>query len=142
MHNEQFEQALRAAGLKATPGRVALLSAFPHGCEPVSAEYLSEHVPGVDQATVYRNLKTLEKTGLVRRVDIRTDAVLYELAGELTAGHHHHHIVCTSCGTIEAFEACGISSFADKALAASKRFKLVTEHSLELFGVCKSCARA
>jgi Fe2+ or Zn2+ uptake regulation protein len=139
---------LRQAGLKATRARLSILSVldFPaYACKPLSAEELFVRVrPGlrrrtVDQATVYRNLKSLEKAGIVRRVDLRAGPALYERA---EPDHHHHHLVCTDCGAIERFSACGVAPIAERALGESSLFDAVFDHSLELFGVCKRCARA
>lgn len=85
--------------------------------------------------TVYRTLATFETAGILRRVDLHKDSVFYELAE-----HHHHHIVCTDCGTVESFEDCDIKSVTKNALARSSKFDSVSSHSLEFFGVCRSCA--
>ena len=125
------------AGLKVTPPRVAILHAFKKEHVPLSAQELFEAVSreGVDMATVYRTIKTLEEAGIIRRVDIRKEALCYELAEG-----HHHHIVCTDCGRIEDVHECHIGELVKKIVSQSKGFKNVTEHTFELFGICKDCS--
>ena len=92
---------------------------------------------GMDLVTVYRTLASFEKAGIVKRVDLRADAVLYELNDE-----HHHHIVCTNCGTVEDFELCDMEALTKKIAQKSKHFKTIQEHTLELFGICTQCVTA
>ncbi len=139
---------LRSAGLKATPSRLALVAAFPKSCEPVNAEFLIKKISGkpslsIDQATIYRNLAAFEKAHLIKRVDLHKDSAYYELsvAGGHGHAHHHHHMVCTACGLIEGFEACTVESITRSALSHSSKFKIIQDHSLELFGICNSCSK-
>lgn len=52
-----------------------------------------------DFSTVFRNLEQLCMVGLVRKVVISKDSILYEIS---EASHRHDHFVCTGCGTIES----------------------------------------
>ena len=93
---------------------------------------------GLDQVTVYRTLEAFAEKNLVRRINLGHSHADYELVRE----RHHHHLVCTQCDAIEDFEGCGVDLLAAKALRQSERFASVTEHSVELFGLCKQCAGA
>ncbi len=139
MTHENMQSILKTCGVKVTKQRIALLEIFTGECEPISAEdifaTLKKRVK-IDLATVYRNLLTLEKNGVLKRVDLRTGSQLYELAG-----HHHHHVVCTHCGITEHFDICIADSVTKKVLESSKRFKSITDHALELFGVCNKCVK-
>jgi len=130
---------LAAHGMKATEQRLTILSMFYSQEAPLSAEHIFTQVggKGLDLATIYRTLTAFEKAGLIRRVDLRREAVHYER----TDSHHHHHIVCEGCGKTEDFEICDVPQIAEKALKKSS-FARVSTHSLELFGVCKKCAKA
>ncbi len=87
-------------------------------------------------ATIYRNLLSFEKSGLVKRVDINKKAAHFELSSA-----HHHHIVCTDCGEIEDFENDTLEYLIEKTVHLSSHFKHIQKHSLELFGVCKTCEK-
>jgi Fe2+ or Zn2+ uptake regulation protein len=128
-------ELLRKSGLRATPKRIALLSALQASRAPRTAEELHAAVKS-DLVTIYRNLQSLTDAGIVNEVRFKDASVRYEFAHG-----HHHHIVCTSCGVIEELEACATSSLEREALNASSRFSRIDEHSLEFFGTCTRCAK-
>lgn len=139
MQEVTMRAAFKKAGLKATPGRIAILKLFSTECHPQSVEDVFRALDKkVDQVTVYRTLAAFEKAGLLRRVDLRTDAVLYERNTE-EEGHHHHHVVCESCGAIEHIHVSEPKYFERTALKESQAFAKITAHSLEFFGMCKQC---
>lgn len=126
---------LKALGLRLTPARRAILAVLESAREPLSIETLHKGLkPRADQATVYRTLETLLAKGVVRQVMFAPGKALYELAGD-----EHHHLVCARCGRVEDIElACDELEHA--ALKRSKNFKTVDRHTLELYGVCRTCA--
>lgn len=125
---------LRGAGLRATPQRLALLHALGKAKSPQTAEELHAKADA-DLATVYRNLQSLVKAGVVQEARFKDASVRYELSHG-----HHHHIVCTTCGAIEELDGCNNSPLEQQALRASEKFSRINEHSLEFFGICRSCA--
>ncbi len=136
-HKDAFS-TLKGAGLKATPVRIAILGLFSGECKPMNADDAFARLKGggANLVTVYRTLASFEKAGILNKVDLHQGSAYYELSG-----HHHHHIVCVDCGTIEGFDGCDMDSLAEKTLAESERFSTIRRHSLEFFGVCKSCAK-
>lgn len=126
---------LKAANIRATPKRVALLHALREVCEPLSAEILHTRLKGVDLVTVYRNLQEFVRAGIAQEVRFKDGIVRYEIAHT-----HHHHLVCTECGVVEEVEACDIAPLEHNVLKYSRRFKTISEHALEFFGLCKKCA--
>ncbi|MSR73681.1 MAG: transcriptional repressor [Candidatus Pacebacteria bacterium] len=135
----QFDAALalRAAGLKATPRRLALLAFIIDNGRPLSAAMISDGLEGAANAvTVYRTLETLCRAGITKRIDFQHGRAYYELADT----GDHHHIVCITCATVEDFSGCDALRITRNALRNSKGFVQITRHSLELFGVCKSCS--
>lgn len=125
---------LRNAGEKATDARIGLVRTLVCERYPLSIKEISRKVKAPNQSTLYRSLKSLVEAGIVREAHLGTDAVRYEMSA---GRHHHHHIVCTACGMIEDVDTCAIEG-AVKGIA-SKKFAAVTGHSLEFFGLCKSC---
>lgn len=125
---------LRSAGLRATPQRLALLHALGKAKTPQTAEQLHAKADA-DLVTIYRNLQSLTAAGVVHEVRFKDTSLRYELSHG-----HHHHIVCTSCGFIEELESCNTSPLDRQTLEISKKFSRVNEHSLEFFGICRSCA--
>jgi Fe2+ or Zn2+ uptake regulation protein len=135
--SKDFSAMLKEKGLKNTPTRRAILNVFSTDCKPINAEYIFDKLKkdDINLVTIYRTLESFEEVGILKRVSLNKASSYYELAE-----NHHHHLICTNCGTIEGFKECDISDVSRKALKGSK-FQTVSEHSLELFGKCKKCAR-
>ena len=123
------------AGLKITPTRLAILEVFTADCKPVNAEYIFNKLKNknVNLVTIYRTLATFAEKDILQYVNLNADSAHYELAK-----HHHHHLICNGCGVIEEIGIC--SELLNKnALAQSNKFKLIEDHSVEFFGICKKC---
>ncbi len=137
---------LKEKGYKVTPARLAILEIFSKSKVPLSAEMAYKKLgksKNINEVTVYRTLGAFEGSGILKRIDLRKDSVYFELADD-----HHHHIVCTNCNVVEDFENREIEKaiekmwrrIVDKSPRFSSKFKLIKEHSLELFGLCRKCA--
>ena len=128
-------ELLRAALLRATPQRVALVELLRTSSSPVSIEELHRRGKGkFDKATAYRILDALCHRGLARRIVLEQDHALFEIAGD-----HHHHAICTSCGRIEDVSAC-VSPALDERVRKTVRFARIDTHALEFFGLCTRCS--
>jgi Fur family ferric uptake transcriptional regulator len=132
----EAETLLKEKQLRATPHRVALLSALLSSHRPVSAEDMHKKISGADLVTIYRNLQSLVAQGLAREVRFKDSTVRYE-----AAGLHHHHLVCTTCGTVDELPECDIHSLEKEVLKKSDTFASINEHQLEFFGTCTVCAK-
>ena len=100
---ETLRTAVRNAGLRATPSRVAVLRLLRAAGSPVShSEVVAELASQAwDPATIYRNLTDLSDVGLARRTDVGDHVWRYEA---ITGDHQasaHPHFVCTECGSVE-----------------------------------------
>ncbi|HEY5588281.1 MAG TPA: Fur family transcriptional regulator [Candidatus Paceibacterota bacterium] len=133
---------LKKNGQKITPARLSILNIFIKNKIPLCAldiykELLKDKkINNINEVTVYRNLSSLEKSGIIKIVNLRRDAVYFEMNND-----HHHHIVCTNCGLIEDFkENKNIEKLLEQIAEKSTKFKNIKEHSLELFGTCKVCS--
>jgi len=91
---------------------------------------------GVGIASVYRILDLLAEQGLVQRVEIGDAITRFEPAH--AGGDHHHHLVCNSCGKVEAFEDEGL----EHALRQVERKTGYTTagHDVLLRGACQDCS--
>jgi len=87
-------------------------------------------------ATVYRHLQRLADQG---RLDVLTDHDGRVAYRRCTMTGHHHHLVCRSCGTTVEVDAPEVEGWAEH-VARRSGFTDVT-HTLEIFGVCRSCRR-
>ena len=90
---------------------------------------------GVGIASVYRILDLLADQGFVQRVEIGDAITRFEPAH--SGGDHHHHLVCNSCGKVEAFEDEGL----EHALRQVERKTgyRTAGHDVLLRGACQDC---
>ena len=82
--------------------------------------------------TVYRNLQTLVKQGLIRSRHLPNGEVLYA-----PVERDIHHLTCVSCGETTRIEGCPVKAI-DISKKVSRDFELLF-HTLEYFGLCKKC---
>ncbi len=132
---------LELSNLKKTFARMAILDIFSQSKIPLDAKNIftklkkEKTYKDTNEVTIYRTLAVFEAEGILKRVDLRKDSVYFELKTE-----HHHHIVCTKCDTVEDFENLEIEKVLGRIAAKSSKFINIKDHSLELFGLCKTCS--
>jgi Fur family ferric uptake transcriptional regulator len=136
---------LAAHGYRATRPRRAVIEAFARLGRYTTAQDLYDVMvrargargdEAVGLATVYRTLDVLQEVGAAsaQAQPHGESAFLY------CPVEHHHHAVCTECGQVDDVPCASIARF-EAALSRQLRFTL-TQHRLEFFGVCRSCAQA
>ncbi|MBE7188883.1 MAG: transcriptional repressor [Jatrophihabitans endophyticus] len=127
----ELTQRLRARGMRVTPQRGQVLAAVRE-LGHATPEQISESVPGVDVATVYRNLELLEDLGLVRHAHLGHGAPSYRPAED-----QHVHIVCHSCGAVVDAEPELVDDLAAR-VRDEHGFELDRAH-FTVFGRCGDC---
>jgi Fur family transcriptional regulator, ferric uptake regulator len=131
-------QQLKDAGLKITTPRLKVLQILEQSSKHhLSAEAvykaLLETGDDVGLATVYRVLTQFESAGLVIRHNFEGNHSVYELCH----GEHHDHLVCVKCGRVEEFVDDVIEDRQQRI--AEKAGFLMTDHALNIFGLCPNC---
>lgn len=133
-----WQEALASAGYRLSEPRrqvVHLLQGAEVPLTPLEIHHqLSAAGCRLGQASVYRTLDLLTTLGIVTVV-YRPDAS----AGYMLAARgHHHHIICQVCQRAVVFE--GSEDLRELILLVEKqtRFK-VSDHLLQLYGLCPSC---
>lgn len=107
-------EQIRAAGLRSTPARVAVLEQMRRARGPLSHADVSEALAdtGFDRATIYRNLTELTEAGLLVRVELGDHVWRFE---EKRPGHapgkadDHPHFLCTNCGEVSCLDDVNVS---------------------------------
>lgn len=106
-------ETIRAAGLRCTPARIAVLQRLAESPGPAThAEIAAELAGGArgsgfDKATVYRNLVELTEAGIVSRIEVGDHVWRFELrsrAADGAPGDEHAHFVCTECGSVACLD--------------------------------------
>jgi Fur family transcriptional regulator, stress-responsive regulator len=132
-----FEAQLRAASLRVTRPRLAVLAALrdhPHvDTDRVTTLVRSVHATVSHQA-IYDVLRALTAAGLVRRIQPAGATARYELR----VGDNHHHVVCRSCGAIADVD-CAVGH-APCLIASDDHGFVVDEAEVVYWGACPDCA--
>ena len=139
LHHEAG-QRLAALDQRYTSSRRALVDAMAGAGRPMTMPEILEAAAGVPQSSAYRNLTVLCEAGVARRLAGADDLGRFELAEDLS--HHHHHLVCSSCGLVaDVPTSAHLEKALDEAarLAAEETGFEVTDHRIDLEGICPSC---
>jgi len=132
-------ELLKETGLKATPGRIALLRFLQSEKNPLTVKEITKGLgETLDQVTVYRALEVLAEKGVIRKVDMRHPHAHYEM---VIGRAHHHHLICTRCERVEDVPHCETGGLEYRVLQSSKEFATIESHALEFYGVCKKCMK-
>jgi len=131
-----LEENLRGAGLRVTPQRRAVWSAFQGGAsEHLTAEEVFARarsgLPELARATVYNTLAVFVDAGLLRVVESR-GAVLYDPNPDPT----HHHFRCRGCDRLYDVHVEGVK---DLKISGDREF-VVDRKTILLGGLCPLCS--
>lgn len=83
--------------------------------------------------TVYRTLEKLEELHLIQRVHQPMGCQAFISAGE----GHQHLLLCQNCGQVAFFEGDDLDVLT-KSIAKKTGYQ-ISEHWLQLFGLCANC---
>jgi len=136
---EEFKTLLKENNLKFTTQRESVFKTLFEYDKHFSPEdlynLLKKKHPNsnIGMTTVYRTLNLLEENKLVTSISFGIAGKKYEFGYK----SHHDHLICEACGKIEEFEDETIEKLQEK-IAKMRGFKM-TEHVMQLFGICKEC---
>ena len=139
MHLQERGGELCWIAMRSTKQRRAIFAALTDAQRPLGPREVLERaaagrddggLPGLNLATVYRNLNALLAAGQVVAVDLLGQPPRYELSGLA----HHHHFLCDRCDRLYDIPGCPGAI----AKLAPRGFE-VTAHELILSGVCDRC---
>jgi Fur family transcriptional regulator, stress-responsive regulator len=132
-------EELRAAGLRVTAARVALLETVRAGdhldVETITAG-VRERTGHVSIQAVYEALHALTSAGLVRRIEPAGSPARYERR----VGDNHHHVVCRSCGAVADVD-CAVGDAPCLAASQDHGF-VIDEAEVTYWGLCPDCFTA
>jgi Fur family ferric uptake transcriptional regulator len=123
------------------PRQQALLTLLREADAELTGQELHELLKQGSQrhglATVYRNLRLLQRSGLVRCRKLPNGESVYA-----PLERDDHHLTCVSCGHSEPLPICPVAS---GGLALTKvllqGFKPLF-HTFEIHGLCRSCQQS
>lgn len=139
---EQLVNRMRQAGLRMTTPRVAMAGLIALWQRPfTSTEVITDldrSGMGVHRATVFRDLTTLVKAGILKQVQVAGQKGRYFAVAHDRTGHF---LVCERCAKVVPVDRGEIlpvlKQWVDLAPAA-KGWK-IRAHEVESYGLCPSC---
>lgn len=123
-------------GIKKTKQREAIWSVLNSTDKPITAIEIAERLGDGSttwMSTIYRTLELLETKDIVTRTTIMGSDMTYY---EITPHTHRHYAVCTKCGTMIPLHTCPVVEMPQELTDVDFT---VTEHHLEIAGICKDC---
>ena len=130
---------LQQSGYRITPARkavVEILAESQKALDPQTVYDLArEKHPDLGLMSVYRTLEKLEELGLAQRVHQPSGCRAYAASPR----GHQHLLLCLGCNRVEYFSGDELESLFNH-IGHQKEYQ-ITEHWLQLFGLCKECTR-
>ena len=137
---ERLKESVKQGGLKLTKQRETICEVFFAQQGHRRADEILNDARTQDKkvslATVYRTLKLLQEYGFATAHNFQDGQALFEPS--LDIHDHHDHLICTSCQRIIEFFNPEIEKL-QTMIAAAHGFS-VTNHKMELYGLCSECA--
>ncbi|HEY3051384.1 MAG TPA: Fur family transcriptional regulator [Gaiellaceae bacterium] len=134
------QQLLAQRGIRSTRQRLQVMEALASEPNDATAQEIHQSLRSsgrrIGLATVYRTLALLSRAGVVDALMHRPGEVCYRLCGD----GHHHHLTCSECHQVVELGDCKLGPWLDE-LGGAHGFT-VTDHAVEVTGVCSSCAGA
>jgi Fe2+ or Zn2+ uptake regulation protein len=134
---EDWLECLRASGYRLTSPRRAVVNTLANSQRALDAteifDLAREQYPSLGLVSVYRTLEKLEELALIQRVH-HPDGCQAFIAG-FTG--HQHLLICKDCGRTEFFEGDDLNMLFER-VAQDSGYQ-ISEHWLQLFGLCKNC---
>ena len=132
--HKELLAVLEELGYRATAPRKAIAELLEQKQDSFTVEALSEELPSVGRATVFRTIKLLLEAGAVCKLATIDGSQMYSLC---RVGHHHHHSVCVRCGAVEEFRATSVERLIS-AISAEIQGEVI-DHRIELYVICGYC---
>ena len=128
---------LRRRGLRVSTPRRVIVQTLVDADGPLSAHEIAAGVDGgrtnLDVASVYRNLETLERVGLVRHLHTGPGPGRYLLATR----SDREYLECERCGTFVEIESSELEGVRDELLSRFGYRVRFSQHPM--VGVCPRC---
>ncbi len=139
--DQDLKEEFHGRGWRLTPQRKTILQVF-QDLTPgnhLSAEELhgrlKEEGEPISLSTIYRTLKLMARTGVLRELELAEGHKHYELNQPLP--HHHHHLICVSCNQTIEFKNDVILEMGVEA-AQAQGYRLL-DCQLTIHALCPTC---
>lgn len=131
--NSHLTEQLKRAGIRPSFQRLKVLeylwTCLSHPTVEEIFTSLTSEIPTISIATIYNTLHVFIQTGLVREINIGTDAQHYDIMLE-----DHGHFKCLTCGKIFNFTL----DFDQLVVNGLQAFK-ISKKDVYFSGICPDC---
>ena len=102
---EELLRRIKDFGMRLTRPRRGIIDVLLNADRALSAEdvRIAGDFEESDLGTVYRNLETFQRLGLVQRILLESGKQLVEATAP---DEHFHHIICRKCHRTERLDSC------------------------------------
>jgi Fur family ferric uptake transcriptional regulator len=128
-----FENVLKSHKLRLTQQTQAIFDIIFECKEPMSAKQIHAKVKNIDLSTIHRTLDRFTEASITIAIYSK-DLTRYELGDGFM--RHHHHFTCNKCQATFPIHNC-LWETLNKGI--ENEYGKVTSHTIEAYGVCKSC---
>jgi len=130
---------LKSKGLRMTDSKKALIQFFlDHKNRHVPLKevnaYMSETLPEIDRATIYRNLEKFVALGVIQQLELPREGKVFQFVFDKKV---HHYYICKSCGEMNKGNQ-ELFTKIDEALKAIPDFSRANL-SVVFYGACSDC---
>lgn len=135
--SELDAQSLRAAGLRVTAPRLAVLAVVREG-DHLAVDDIGDlarkRIGSISLQAVYDVLAALVRVGLVRRIEPSGSPARFESR----VGDNHHHLICRRCNAVVDVDcAVGHAPCLDPSFTFGYA---IEEAEINYWGLCPACA--
>jgi len=95
-------------------------------------DQVRQEIPNISMGTVYRNLKSLVKSGDIRQLDIADGTTRFDGNTD-----NHYHFRCEECGHIFDLDE-PVDQAISERVAENTGFRVYRQR-MELIGLCNAC---
>jgi Fur family transcriptional regulator, stress-responsive regulator len=132
-----YPDLLRAAGLRVTASRIAVLQVLTEADDHPRVDQVIERVRGagvmISTQAAYDVCEALRRAALAQRIEIAGGPARYEAR----VGDNHHHLACRACGTVVDVDC---ATGAAPCLEPSELLGFVVDQSeVTHWGLCSTC---
>lgn len=127
--HHDYAHVLRAAGLRATPQRLAVMAVLMHATDHPNAEELCQRAKQVNDtvslATIYRTLTSLEEAGLIRKLLVEGEPARFEIAPDT----EHDDMIDVETGEVVEIPSVEINALR-RDMARRLGYDIVSQHTI------------
>ena len=133
---QKASDLLRAARLRRTGPRVAILSALLGAGRPLTQDRIAARLGSAapNKVTIYRVLESLLGVGLVHKAFLQERTWHFEAAGRCTESQCHPHFTCTNCGNTHCLTEVSLP------MAKNPPGFVIGHQRVQLEGLCPDCS--